>query len=142
MPYFYSRETNSFESFFSCVEEMFPYFNFLGVPNSFLFSMFKRSYCDHDVSSVLSFCLYCFKKAFIIFFSFPLKASKSQVSKNRLINILRSILHRKTHESRFMGRPLVELPNITERHITVDLCGVETLLYKSITNIFIKEINS
>ncbi|CAI7582283.1 unnamed protein product [Penicillium pancosmium] len=30
----------------NCVEEMFPYFNLLGVPNSSHFEVFKRSYCD------------------------------------------------------------------------------------------------
>lgn len=37
----------------SCVEEMFPYFNLLGVPNSSNFEVFKLSYCD--VSEVILF---------------------------------------------------------------------------------------
>jgi hypothetical protein len=66
----------------------------------------------------------------------------SLASRKRLVNILRSILHRKTHESRFMGRPLIEIPKITERVIAVNLCEAESFLYKALTDLFIAKINS
>ena len=58
------------------------------------------------------------------------------------MNTLRAILHRKTHESRLFGLPVIRLPNIRESNIMVDLCEAEKFLYDRITDVFLVEVNS
>ncbi|KAJ5160214.1 DNA repair helicase rad5-16 [Penicillium canariense] len=96
----------------NCVEELFPYFNFIGVPSSASFEQFEHAYCD-----------------------------RGERSRKRLVNILRSILHRKTHESRLFALPIVKLPPITQRNEFVELCEAEKVLYRKIEQVFIDKIN-
>lgn len=41
-----------------------------------------------------------------------------------------------------MGRPLVEIPKITQKDLRVNLCEAELLLYKAVTSLFIQNVNS
>lgn len=41
-----------------------------------------------------------------------------------------------------MGRPLVEMPKITQKDLTVNLCEAELSLYKAVTDLFIENVNS
>jgi hypothetical protein len=62
-------------------------------------------------------------------------------SRRRLINVLRSILHRKTHDSRLFSLPIIKLPKITQREEIVELCEAEKILYDGIVQIFIENVN-
>lgn len=62
-------------------------------------------------------------------------------SRKRLINVLRSILHRKTHDSRLFSLPLIKLPKITQREVIVELCEAESILYDRIVQNYIVNVN-
>jgi hypothetical protein len=62
-------------------------------------------------------------------------------SRKRLINILRSVLHRKTHDSRLFSLPIIKLPKITQTEAIVELCEAEKILYDRIVQIFIENVN-
>lgn len=62
-------------------------------------------------------------------------------SRKRLINVLRSILHRKTHDSRLFSLPLIKLPKITQREVIVELCEAERILYDRIVQNYIVNVN-
>ncbi|KAJ5152172.1 hypothetical protein N7492_010467 [Penicillium capsulatum] len=96
----------------NAVEEFYPYFRFLGVAKSFSEFTFIRQFWDGD-----------------------------EDSKQRLINTLRSIIHRKTHESRLFGSPIIRLPTITQENVMVDFSKAEWLLYRKIADFYVEEIN-
>lgn len=62
-------------------------------------------------------------------------------SKDRLINTVRSFLHRQTHESRLFGTAIVQFPSITEETVKVQFCEAEKLLYEKIADVFFERIN-
>ncbi|KAJ5091919.1 hypothetical protein NUU61_006789 [Penicillium alfredii] len=62
-------------------------------------------------------------------------------SKGRLINTLRAVLHRKTHDSRIFAQPIVKLPNVVEKSVELEFCQAEKLLYDKIIEVYIKSIN-
>ncbi|KAJ5690017.1 hypothetical protein N7462_004409 [Penicillium macrosclerotiorum] len=97
----------------NCIEELFPYFNFLHVPDSVALDRFENAYRD-----------------------------KTERAKKKLINILRLIIHRKTHDSRLFSLPIIKLPNIIEKTVQVNLCAAERILYARILDIFVYEVNS
>ncbi|KAJ5757767.1 uncharacterized protein N7511_006461 [Penicillium nucicola] len=92
----------------NCIEEMQPYFEFVGVPSSSPFGVFHQNYCN-----------------------------STQESKDRLLAMLRLVMHRKTHASRLFKRPLVSLPGIEERKIDIEPNPAEIYLYQKIFERFL-----
>ncbi|KAJ5199655.1 SNF2-related protein [Penicillium cf. griseofulvum] len=97
----------------SSVDELYALFSFVEVPNSHPYQVFMHNFCDGTPNT-----------------------------KNRLINMLRAIIHRKTHESRHMGRPLIELKRFDLKEVKVEFYPVEKQIYAAIAEIFIKKVNA
>ncbi|KAJ5782252.1 hypothetical protein N7457_004026 [Penicillium paradoxum] len=96
----------------NCVEEFYSLFSFIGVPKSLLYHEFTQNYCDG-----------------------------TEETKQRLINVLRAIIHRKTHESLHLGRPLITLPKSTMREVFVEFHPPEKLIYHAIAARFLEQMN-
>lgn len=94
------------------VEEFFPYFSFLKVENTGSYATFKSNFCKRG----------------------------SKVALERLHAILNKIMIRRTHEDELFGRPLVGLPNVTRKTVTVEFNPIEKAIYKIVRNRFIAQI--
>ncbi|KAL2820462.1 SNF2 family N-terminal domain-containing protein [Aspergillus cavernicola] len=98
-------------------EEFYPLFDFLGVfeslgiPRDKSYERFMADYCSEGESI------------------------------KRLNNMLRTYMFRRTHASRFMSLPIIDLPDISETRIDVDFSEAEWILYEAIEQIFLVEIN-
>ena len=55
--------------------------------------------------------------------------------------MLRAIIHRKTHESRHMGRPLIELKKFDVKEEKIDFYPVERQIYHAIAERFLAKVN-
>ncbi|OQD86592.1 hypothetical protein PENANT_c007G01402 [Penicillium antarcticum] len=96
----------------NCIEEFYPYFEFIGVPSSSPFETFQKNYCN-----------------------------RQPVSRERLIAMLRLVLHRKTHDSRMFKLPLIHLPGISENEVYLDHNPAEAYLYERMHQFFLEMIN-
>lgn len=117
----------------SSLDEFYPYFEFIGVQGSAPYERFMHNFCN---ASPFPFSL--------SLTPVPNAATKTQGdtrSKGRLINTLRAVLHRKTHESRIFAQPIVKLPNVVEKSVELEFCEAEKLLYDKIIEVYIKSIN-
>ncbi|KGO68089.1 Helicase, C-terminal [Penicillium italicum] len=95
------------------VDELYALFAFIGVPNSHPYDVFMHNFCDG-----------------------------TDLAKQRLINTLRAVIHRKTHESRHMGRPLIELKKFSLKEVKVDFYPVEKQIYTAIAEKFAEKVNA
>ncbi|OJJ50829.1 hypothetical protein ASPZODRAFT_21345 [Penicilliopsis zonata CBS 506.65] len=93
-------------------EEFYPYFDFLKVPHTGRYETFINNYIDGGEDGQL-----------------------------RLTNILRGTMFRRTHASRLFGRPILQLPGISQRTEAVELCAAERIIYDGIIDLFTKYIN-
>ncbi|KAJ6147484.1 hypothetical protein N7497_009466 [Penicillium chrysogenum] len=94
------------------VDKLYALFAFIEVPNSEPYEVFMHNYYDG-----------------------------TPVARERLINMLRAIIHRKTHESRHMGRPLVELKRFDLKEIKIEFYPVERQIYHAIAEKFVAKVN-
>ncbi|KAI9928382.1 hypothetical protein MW887_002421 [Aspergillus wentii] len=95
------------------VRELYTYFQFLEVPRIGQYHDFKQNYYNPGDGQ----------------------------SHQRLVNLLRSILTRRTHSSRLFSLPIIKLPDLSERTITVNFCDVERKIYTLIELGGIAEVN-
>ncbi|PWY79259.1 hypothetical protein BO70DRAFT_338462 [Aspergillus heteromorphus CBS 117.55] len=93
------------------LEEFYPHFLFLGVPCLGDFDYFTQTFC------------------------------KDENAHGRLVNLLRSFLFRRTHQSRLFSLPVIKLPDVKERIVRVDFCEVEQEIYNAIEEVYIENIN-
>ncbi|PYH38842.1 putative SNF2 family helicase [Aspergillus neoniger CBS 115656] len=93
------------------LEEFYPLFHFLGVPGIKDVGSFIKNFCSDDDGH------------------------------DRLVNILRAFLFRRTHKSRLFALPVIKLPDVNERIVRVAFCAVERELYNAISEVFIENIN-
>ena len=96
----------------NAVEEFYPYFAFLQVPQSGRFDTFKKNFCDPESG-------------------FP---------NERLHSFLRQFMIRRTHKDSFLGAPLLKLPKNNQRTILIDLNSVERTLYEMVRKRYAKKI--
>ncbi|OQE27022.1 hypothetical protein PENFLA_c006G08544 [Penicillium flavigenum] len=94
------------------VDELYALFAFIEAPNSEPYKVFMHNYCNG-----------------------------TSVAKERLINMLRAIIHRKTHESRHMGRPLIELKKFDLKEVKIEFYPVERQIYHAIAERFLAKVN-
>lgn len=98
----------------NCVQELFPYFKFLRVPHIECFNTFQENFCDlGDPDSV-----------------------------GRLHALLKRIMIRRTYKDKFMGAPILRLPENTQETIKIEFNTVERAVYDEVSEKFIKIINS
>ncbi|KAL4967891.1 SNF2 family N-terminal domain-containing protein [Aspergillus stella-maris] len=64
-----------------------------------------------------------------------------ETANERLHNLLRAYMLRRTHASRFMARPIISLPDIKEIKHEVEFSEAEWLIYNAIKFMFIESIN-
>ncbi|KAL4889395.1 SNF2 family N-terminal domain-containing protein [Aspergillus ambiguus] len=93
------------------IDEFYPHFDFLGVPRTGRYDDFVKLYCQDETAQ------------------------------ERLTNMLRAILFRRTHASRLFTLPIIKLPDIKEQIIEVDFCDVERAIYTEIQELFFDNIN-
>lgn len=93
------------------IDELFPQFDFLGVPGTKTHEKFLRDYCQDDDGHM------------------------------RLVNLIRSFMLRRTHASRLFSFPLVKLPDVRDEVIKAEFCDAERELYNAIEDLFIQNIN-
>ncbi|CAI7674945.1 unnamed protein product [Penicillium discolor] len=94
------------------VDELYALFAFIDVPNSHPYDVFRHNFCDGTPHG-----------------------------KNRLINTLRAVIHRKTHESRHMGRPLIELKRFNLKEVKIEFYPAEKQIYNAIAEKFLEKVN-
>lgn len=61
-------------------------------------------------------------------------------TKECLVNMVRSILFRRTHASRLLAVPVLSLPDIGEETVEATFCEVEEVMYNRIFAVFIENI--
>lgn len=66
----------------------------------------------------------------------------SDLSNQRLVNIIQEIVFRRTHRSRLFSCPIVTLPNLNEKTELVKPFAIERALYKMLVASFIDQLNS
>lgn len=96
----------------NCMEELFSYFNFLGVAGAGSFAQFKANY-----------------------------AKRNNTTMSRLDAILRTIMIRRTGADRLLGKPLVNLPALDHQTIGVEFSPIEKAIYTVVRQRFINRIN-
>ena len=96
----------------NCMEELFPYFNFLGVEGSATYTQFKHNY-----------------------------GKRNDITMQRLDAILRSVMIRRTGSDRLFGAPLVSLPALDHQTISLPFNKVERAIYSVVRQRFIERIN-
>ncbi|KAJ9489874.1 hypothetical protein VN97_g3410 [Penicillium thymicola] len=94
------------------VDELYALFAFIDVPNSHPHDVFMHNFCDGTHNA-----------------------------KSRLINTLRAIIHRKTHESRHLGRPLIELKSLDLKEVKIEFYPAEKQIYNAIAEKFLEKVN-
>jgi SNF2 family DNA or RNA helicase len=99
------------------IEELYPYFNFLKVPHTGDFTTFVNNYCES-------------------------RNDRSLVNMDRINNILRAIMLRRTHVDTLFNAPIVKLPGIEHDTVMLDFNEVERAIYKLIKSKFINVINN
>ncbi|KAJ5894244.1 hypothetical protein N7495_005935 [Penicillium taxi] len=97
----------------NCIEELFPYFHFIDVPAITDFSKYEENF-----------------------------SKMNEKTREKLIDTLRTVVHRMTHNSRLFTLPIIKLPMIAEKVEKLDLCNVETQLYHMIEQAFVEKINA
>jgi len=94
------------------LEELFAYFDFLGIEGAGSFEQFKKNY-----------------------------GQRNDVSLGRLDAILRKVMIRRTGADRLFGAPLTNLPALDHQTISVNFNPVEKAIYSIVRQRFIARIN-
>lgn len=55
--------------------------------------------------------------------------------------LLDTIVHRSTHNTRILGKPIVILPRLEQRMIEVEFCSAERLIYSELKNFCVETLN-
>ncbi|KAL2861244.1 putative SNF2 family helicase [Aspergillus lucknowensis] len=92
-------------------EELYPLYDFLGVPQTKSYSQFISYYCSDDEGQ------------------------------QRLCNLNRTYMYRRTHASRMFSVPIIKLPDIRETRIDVQFSEAEWIFYEAIEKMFLDAIN-
>ncbi|PTU25320.1 hypothetical protein P175DRAFT_0514074 [Aspergillus ochraceoroseus IBT 24754] len=93
------------------IDEFYPLFHFLDVPRIGTSQDFLSKYCSTDEGQ------------------------------DRLRNLLRSFMHRRTHSSRLFSLPIISLPDVEQKVVRVRFCEAERILYNAIMEIYFDNIN-
>lgn len=64
-----------------------------------------------------------------------------ELANQRLANVVKSVVFRRTHRSRLFACPIITLPNIEEQTVVVKPLAIEKTLYTMLTDFFIDGIN-
>ena len=99
------------------VEELFPYFSFLKVPHTGNYKTFRHNYCSNRTARV-------------------------PINKDRIHNILRAIMLRRTHVNTIFNAPIVKLPGITHKTVLVEFNPIERHVYQMVKTRYCQQINS
>jgi hypothetical protein len=70
-----------------------------------------------------------------------MKQQGNEESRQRLVNLVRSILFRRTYAARLFSLPIVVLPDIGERTVNVEFSAAEKKIYWIIIDKFLVHIN-
>lgn len=141
----------SIADFSSRKEDFYAYFNFLGVPNCEFYRNFYHSFCKVRIDRVSLSLGIDFISSFLFTYSIIIRLSThtdwvyykqgGEAATERLVDVLKPLLHRKTYESTYFGRPIIPLRNIKESEKVVEFCNVEKVIYDEILNMGIEEYN-
>ncbi|RAH69183.1 putative SNF2 family helicase [Aspergillus aculeatinus CBS 121060] len=93
------------------LDELYPQFDFLGVPGTQDHEKFFKDFC------------------------------RDENGHSRLVNLLRSFMFRRTHASRLFTFPIVKLPDVKDRTISVRFCDAERVIYNAIQDVFFERFN-
>ncbi|PLN85974.1 P-loop containing nucleoside triphosphate hydrolase protein [Aspergillus taichungensis] len=96
------------------INEFYPHFDFLGVPQLGDFGEFIKQYS---------------------------KASADDEAEQRLVNLLRSLMIKRTHQSKLFSLPVIKLPDLDEEVVVVNFCEAERAIYERIVDWFLKNMN-
>jgi len=99
------------------IEELYSYFNFLKVPHTGDFTTFVNNYCGS-------------------------RTDRSLVDMERINNILRAVMLRRTHIDTLFNAPIVKLPGIEHETVMLDFNEVERAIYRLIKSKFVNVINN
>ncbi|KAF1948372.1 hypothetical protein CC80DRAFT_431711 [Byssothecium circinans] len=94
--------------------ELYPYFNYIGVPYTGSYQIFKQNYCD----------------------------TGSTESNERLLVRLSQFMLRRTHDERMFEAPILKLPRADQLTYTCDFNAVERNVYDIVEKRFIQTINA
>lgn len=99
------------------IEELFPYFSFLKVPHTGDYATFCHNFCNN-------------------------RMGREPVDMERIHNILRAIMLRRTHVDTLFNAPIVKLPGIRHSTRPVEFNEVERALYNMVKSRYVHEINA
>ncbi|EXJ91918.1 hypothetical protein A1O3_00468 [Capronia epimyces CBS 606.96] len=99
------------------IEELYPYFRFLRVPHTGDYGTFCHNFCNS-------------------------RMSREPINMERIHNILRAIMLRRTHVDTMFNAPVVKLPGITHTTHLVEFNEVERAIYNMVKTRYIFQINS
>lgn len=95
------------------IEEFFPFFAFLKVPHTGSLETFKNNFTGRSLTTDL-----------------------------RLQTLLRQVMIRRTHLDKIFGRPLLQLPGITTKTVSVEFNELEKAVYKIVKERFVAKIRT
>lgn len=98
----------------NAVEELFPYFKFLRVPQTGSYEVFKENFCD----------------------------AENDKCTPRLHTMLKRIMIRRTHKNTLFGAPIVKLPKNSKKTYWIEFNPVERAIYEAVRNRYIQHINN
>lgn len=66
---------------------------------------------------------------------------ENEIGDERICNLLRAYMCRRTHASRLYSLPIISLPDIKETRLDLQFSEAELIMYEAITDMFLKAIN-
>ncbi|KAF7133795.1 hypothetical protein CNMCM5793_005207 [Aspergillus hiratsukae] len=93
------------------ITEFYPHSDSLDYPDRNGYSHFVKRYCEDDEAQ------------------------------QRLRNLCRTYLERRTHSSRLFSLPIIKLPDVNRSIVKVDFCDAERRIYNEVLELFIANIN-
>ncbi|KIW44355.1 uncharacterized protein PV06_05369 [Exophiala oligosperma] len=99
------------------IEELFPYFSFLRVPHTGDYNTFCHNYCNN-------------------------RSNREPVNMERIHNILRAIMLRRTHVDSLFNAPIVKLPGISHVTHEVEFNSIERAIYSMVKRRYAQQINT
>ncbi|ETN42213.1 uncharacterized protein HMPREF1541_04154 [Cyphellophora europaea CBS 101466] len=95
------------------IEEFYAFFRFLKVKNTGDFTLWKDNYCKKGSAAALK----------------------------RLNTLLQKFMIRRTHQDKMFGKPIVQLPRVTQSDLYLDFNPIEKAVYEIVRERFVAKIN-
>jgi SNF2 family DNA or RNA helicase len=96
------------------IEEFFAFFHFLQIPHTGTYELFRKNFCKKD----------------------------SHLSLGRLQQVLSRFMLRRTHADELLGAPILKLPKLQSRTVTIEFNIIEKAIYRIVKERFVENIRA